>query len=173
MKAAYGLLPWLLAAGSVCMPIHAAAAEAVPVPAARSKPAMDRLDYDLKPRQIAEGTWVIEGAVDDFNRDNGCNFQNWTVGQQSTGVQVTITQEAANASATVEGAAGGFWQLIQNPAEFAKVQKDLSRAPDAVEEMIRWVTPKKRMTSMACGCRLWRRWWISMSRCLPCLMPSI
>lgn len=35
-----------------------------------------RLDYRLAPRQIAAETWVIEGAVDDFSRDNGCNIIN-------------------------------------------------------------------------------------------------
>ena len=45
--------------------------------------------------------------------------------------------------------AGGFWQLIQNPGEFAKVQQDLSRAPDAVEEMIRWASPVNYMKRTA------------------------
>ncbi|MEK7346200.1 MAG: quinoprotein relay system zinc metallohydrolase 1 [Pseudomonadota bacterium] len=35
-----------------------------------------RLDYQLQARQIAPGTWVIEGAVDDFSRANGCNIIN-------------------------------------------------------------------------------------------------
>jgi quinoprotein relay system zinc metallohydrolase 1 len=35
-----------------------------------------RLDYQLRPRQIAQGTWVIEGAVEDFSRANGCNIIN-------------------------------------------------------------------------------------------------
>ncbi len=35
-----------------------------------------RLDYRLAPRQIAADTWVIEGAVEDFSRANGCNIIN-------------------------------------------------------------------------------------------------
>lgn len=35
-----------------------------------------RLDYELQPRRIAPDTWVIEGAVDDFSRANGCNIIN-------------------------------------------------------------------------------------------------
>jgi len=58
-----------LAAGSAC-------AQAVPVPPFAPKPDMARLDYDLKPRQIAPGTWVIEGEVADFTRANGCNIIN-------------------------------------------------------------------------------------------------
>ncbi len=34
------------------------------------------LDYRLAPREIAPGVWVIEGAVDDFSRGNGCNIIN-------------------------------------------------------------------------------------------------
>ena len=33
-------------------------------------------DYRLQPRQLAADTWVIEGAVDDFSRANGCNIIN-------------------------------------------------------------------------------------------------
>ncbi len=35
-----------------------------------------RLDYGLQPRQIGPGAWVIEGAVADFSRANGCNIIN-------------------------------------------------------------------------------------------------
>jgi len=37
---------------------------------------MARLDYGLQPRQIAPGSLVIEGAVADFSRANGCNIIN-------------------------------------------------------------------------------------------------
>jgi len=33
-------------------------------------------DYQLRPRSIAPQTWVIEGAVADFHRSNGCNIIN-------------------------------------------------------------------------------------------------
>jgi len=56
---------------------------------------------------------------------------------------------SAGHDTTKNSLAGGFWQLIQNPAEFAKVQKDLSRAPDAVEEMIRWASPVNYMKRTA------------------------
>jgi len=59
----------LLAAGAV-------QAQPVPVPPFASKPDLARADYDLKPRQIAPGTWVIEGEVADFSRANGCNIIN-------------------------------------------------------------------------------------------------
>ena len=52
---------------------------------------------------------------------------------------------SAGHDTTKNSLAGGFWQLIQNPGEFAKVQQDLSRAPDAVEEMIRWASPVNYM----------------------------
>ena len=56
---------------------------------------------------------------------------------------------SAGHDTTKNSLAGGFSQLIQNPAEFAKVQKDISRAPDAVEEMIRWATPVNYMKRTA------------------------
>ncbi len=41
------------------------------------------------------------------NRDNNCAFPGWTVGAQSTGVMVTITQSGNGATAIVMGG-GGF-----------------------------------------------------------------
>lgn len=47
-------------------------------PTVLAGPALDptRLDYQLQPRALAANTWVIEGAVDDFSRANGCNIIN-------------------------------------------------------------------------------------------------
>lgn len=40
------------------------------------------------------------------NRDNGCNFGNWNVGDMSSGIAVKITQSGENVSADVGGATG-------------------------------------------------------------------
>ena len=56
---------------------------------------------------------------------------------------------SAGHDTTKNSLAGGFRALIENPAEFAKVQADLSRAPDAVEEMIRWSSPVNYMKRTA------------------------
>jgi cytochrome P450 len=56
---------------------------------------------------------------------------------------------SAGHDTTKNSLAGGFWQLIENPAEFAKIQKDPSRASDAVEEMIRWASPVNYMKRTA------------------------
>lgn len=40
------------------------------------------------------------------NGENGCTITNWTVGQQNTGIPVTIRQEGTEVSAEVMGAAG-------------------------------------------------------------------
>ena len=56
---------------------------------------------------------------------------------------------SAGHDTTKNSLAGGFWQLIQNASEFAKVRADLSRAPDAVEEMIRWASPVNYMKRTA------------------------
>ena len=44
------------------------------VPVTTANPAT--FDYGLAPRELAPGHWVIEGAVDDFGRHNGCNIIN-------------------------------------------------------------------------------------------------
>jgi hypothetical protein len=40
------------------------------------------------------------------NRDNDCMLANWTVGASTTGVGVTITQDASDVTASVEAGAG-------------------------------------------------------------------
>ncbi|HTL38320.1 MAG TPA: hypothetical protein VL326_34555 [Kofleriaceae bacterium] len=62
-----------------------------------------------------EGTY----AVGLTNRDNGCNFQNWTVGAQTTGVEVVITQNGANAIAEVKGLAGGYLSFAFGSSTFS------------------------------------------------------
>ena len=49
------------------------------------------LDYRLRPRQIAENTWVIEGAVADFARANGRNIINTAFIATGEGVVVINT----------------------------------------------------------------------------------
>ncbi|MEZ5705554.1 MAG: quinoprotein relay system zinc metallohydrolase 1 [Burkholderiaceae bacterium] len=55
----------------------------------RAEPA--RLDYTLQPRQIAPDTWVLEGAVEDFSRSNGCNIINTAFIATGAGVVVVNT----------------------------------------------------------------------------------
>jgi cytochrome P450 len=45
--------------------------------------------------------------------------------------------------------AGGFLQLIKNPEQMRKLKSDLSLLPNAVEEMVRWVTPVKHFMRTA------------------------
>ncbi len=58
---------------------------------AQARSDMARLEYDLRPRQIAERTWVIEGAVEDFSRANGCNIINTAFIATGAGVVVVNT----------------------------------------------------------------------------------
>lgn len=53
------------------------------------------------PAQIG-GTYTV-GVT---NRDNACNFPNWTVGAMTSGVSVDITQSGENATANVTGGTG-------------------------------------------------------------------
>jgi hypothetical protein len=57
-------------------------------------------------------------SVNLTNKDNGCNFANWTVGQMTTGVPVTITQSGSDVTATITGAAGAFVTLVFGSAVF-------------------------------------------------------
>lgn len=66
----------------------AATAQTAPAPA---QPDMASLDYRLNPRRIAENTWVIEGAVADFSRANGCNIINTAFIATGEGVVVINT----------------------------------------------------------------------------------
>ncbi len=56
---------------------------------------------------------------------------------------------SAGHDTTKNSLAGGFEQLVRNPGEFAKIQQDASRVPDAVEEMIRWASPVNYMKRTA------------------------
>ncbi len=50
---------------------------------------------------------------------------------------------------TKNALAGGLRALIGNPAEFDKVKRDLSRAPGAVEEILRWTSSVNYMKRTA------------------------
>lgn len=46
------------------------------------------------------------------NGQNGCGFQNWTVGAASNGTPVNITQNGSSVSADVGSVAGAYYNLI-------------------------------------------------------------
>ena len=47
----------------------------------------------------AEGTYTMSVT----NRDNGCNFANWTIGNSAASIGVVINQEGEDVNADVEG----------------------------------------------------------------------
>jgi hypothetical protein len=53
-------------------------------------------------------------SVNITNGANGCNLQNWTVGDSSTGIPVTITQgtNKADATAVINGATGVYVNAV-------------------------------------------------------------
>ena len=57
-------------------------------------------------------------SVNLTNKDNGCNFTNWTVGNMTTGVPVTITQSGGNVTATITGPAGLYVGAVLGSATF-------------------------------------------------------
>lgn len=56
----------------------------------------------------AEGDYSINVT----NRENGCNFDNWTVGNTATSIPTTINQEGTSAGAEVTGLTGGYLDII-------------------------------------------------------------
>jgi hypothetical protein len=62
----------------------------------------------------AAGTYALALT----NRDNGCGFQSWTVGESSTNVPLTVTQSGEAATALIEGAAGAWVELILGSRAF-------------------------------------------------------
>ena len=66
----------LQSASALAQPGHDSAAQAATQAATPAATPAAGLDYRLQPRQIAADTWVLEGAVEDFSRANGCNIIN-------------------------------------------------------------------------------------------------
>lgn len=89
MRAAAALL--LLAALACGAQAQSAAQATAPAAGPASRADAQKLDYGLQPRRIAEHTWVIEGAVDDFSRANGCNIINTAFIATGEGVVVINT----------------------------------------------------------------------------------
>ncbi|WP_434600873.1 quinoprotein relay system zinc metallohydrolase 1 [Pseudomonas sp. Z4-7] len=54
-------------------------------------PAWSTTEYSLKPRQIAEGTWLLEGSTDNFAKVNGGNVVNTAFIVTEAGVVVIDT----------------------------------------------------------------------------------
>ncbi|MBO0497068.1 quinoprotein relay system zinc metallohydrolase 1 [Pseudomonas sp. Marseille-Q1929] len=54
-------------------------------------PVLADMDYALKPRQIAEGTWLLEGSTDNFAKANGGNIVNVAFIVTEAGVVVIDT----------------------------------------------------------------------------------
>ncbi len=60
-----------------------------------------------------------------------------------------IIVATAGHDTTSSTVAGGLRQLIERPEQMAKLKGDLSLLPNAVEEMVRWVTPVKHFMRTA------------------------
>jgi hypothetical protein len=57
-------------------------------------------------------------SVNLTNKDNGCNFANWTVGQMTSGIAITVTQSGGDVTATVGGLGGAFLTAVLGSASF-------------------------------------------------------
>ncbi len=50
-----------------------------------------RLSYDLKPKQVADGIWMLEGSTDYFSMDNGGDIVNCAIIEGSEGLTIVDT----------------------------------------------------------------------------------
>jgi len=78
------LSQWLLCATLALMALHGQGEAGAGV----SRAQLAQLDYGLKARALADGVYVVEGAVDDFSVANGCNIIN--TGFITTGAGVLV-----------------------------------------------------------------------------------
>ena len=46
------------------------------------------------------------------NRENGCNFDNWTEGESNAGVSFTVLQEEETVNGEIGGLAGAFLEVV-------------------------------------------------------------
>ncbi|MEZ5661951.1 MAG: quinoprotein relay system zinc metallohydrolase 1 [Burkholderiaceae bacterium] len=89
MRAATNQLTMACVVSLACLGSASVPAQGLPAATGTTGPADPvHLDYGLRARQIASGTWVIEGAVEDFSRQNGCNIIN--TGFIATGAGVVV-----------------------------------------------------------------------------------
>jgi hypothetical protein len=56
-----------------------------------------------------------EYSISVTNRENGCDFDDWTEGNTATGIPVTITQDDEDATATIEGVTGFLLDVVLGP----------------------------------------------------------
>lgn len=79
--------------------------------------------------------------------DLASTIANATIDGEPLGVMETISYYVIVATAghdtTSAAMAGGFQALVERPDQLARLQADPSLIPQAVDEMIRWVTPVK------------------------------
>jgi hypothetical protein len=57
-------------------------------------------------------------SVNVTSRDNGCSLQNWTVGQMSSNIPVTITQDGSDVTASVTGLTGTYLDVVLGSHDF-------------------------------------------------------
>jgi hypothetical protein len=66
------------------------------------------------------GTADVAGdySISVTNRENGCDFDNWTEGDSASGISLAITQDGSSVSGTVGGLTGQFLILVLGSATY-------------------------------------------------------
>lgn len=57
-------------------------------------------------------------AVNTTNRMNGCMFDNWTEGNSTSNIPVTLAQSGSDVTASIQGAIGGYVEAIAGTRTF-------------------------------------------------------
>lgn len=70
--------------------------------------AATRLNYDLRPNQIADGVWMIEGSTDYFSMQNGGAIVNCAILQGASGLIVVDTGSSLRYGEALKGVADGL-----------------------------------------------------------------
>jgi cytochrome P450 len=98
-------------------------------------------------------TTLTEARRAEPTDDLASTIANATIDGEPLGVMETISYYVIVATAghdtTSAAMAGGFQALVEHPDELARLQADPSLVPQAVDEMIRWVTPVKHFMRTA------------------------
>jgi len=96
---------------------------------------------------------IVQQRRSDPTDDLASVLANGTINGEAMGPMETLGYYLivfnAGHDTTKNALAGGFRALIESPAEFDKVRKDLSRSADAVEEILRWTSSVNYMKRTA------------------------
>jgi hypothetical protein len=70
-------------------------------------------DFESTPIDVS-GVYTVSVT----NKANDCNFPNWNAGESSSGIQLTIVQQDASITGSIDGAVGALVQFLLGASTF-------------------------------------------------------